>query len=118
MAQILLAERAQEVKLLMLAIAFALSQSPSQPFPNHELPPQNWFCVPANTHHDPATDAHACACLGMQEKPDPDKLCVRPPPNENGDDTEGVPSEPNDNAKCKTYCHKDHCTCITQCESS
>ena len=86
--------------------------SPANPFPNHEMPPDDWFCWPANKNHDPMTDVHACTCLGMQEQPDPEHACQAIP-----DDEEGG-KEPNDNAKCKAYCHKDHCTCITQCEGS
>lgn len=91
-------------------------QDPSAPWPNHETPAKNWYCVPANKNHDPAHDAHACRCLGMQESPDPEKRCAMPPPNDDGSDV-AYPA-PNDNNKCKAWCHKDHCLCDTQCESS
>jgi hypothetical protein len=86
------------------------SPTTEHPFPNHEEPEKNWYCYPASARHPVDHDAHSCACLGMAEHPDPNKACL--PKDAQDDGT----LAPNDNNQCKAWCHKDHCTCDTQCE--
>lgn len=90
--------------ILGLMVMAAIQQNPEHPFPNHEEPPVGWYCVPAETAEQVATEPHACGCLGMTEDP----MCTS---------ESGEPSS-NDNAKCKAYCHKDHCTCMRLCRES
>lgn len=98
------------MRTLSLALALSLSAlvlvvaqgDPANPFPNHEEPPKNWFCRPAKDAEAIATDAHACACLGMKDDP----MCGETPM-----DTEQL----QENAKCKTWCHRDSCACVAHC---
>ena len=102
------------MKYLILALGFLALQGadPAHPFPNHEMPPQGWYCVPADTAERVRTDAHACDCLGMIDDP----LCSTTGRDEQGNEVE-LPRS-NDNSQCKSYCHKSHCTCLKQCEGS
>lgn len=52
-------------------------------------PPEGWFC----THDTHAPEDHQCACV---------RTCSR------GEDGTLIVTE---DAKCKVYCYKDHCTC-------
>ena len=99
------------MKWLMLSLAVvsigAQQHDPANPWPNHEEPAHGWYCVPADKEHPPDKEAHACTCLGMVEDP----MCPKPsdPP---------ALQEPNDNPKCKVYCHKNHCMCLKQCRDT
>lgn len=101
---------------LLLALPLLMAQAPgttpAQPFPNHEEPPSGWYCVPADKDHSPETEAHACSCRGMLED---DPICKT-----TGSDEEGNPIEMpmGESSKCKVWCHKDHCTCVTRCADS
>lgn len=99
------------LSLLFGVVLFA--QSPSAPFPNHELPPNGWFCTPASSASDVQTDAHACSCQGMTDDP----VCTTMSEDPDSGDQIEVPLT-NDNAKCKVFCHKDACLCAVQCHGS
>lgn len=86
---------------VLVGMAVLSAQGPSRPFPNHEQPPDGWFCVPALNEQAVDEDAHACACRGMALQPH----C--PTPNEDGTITE--PST------CKVWCHPDACKCKQVC---
>lgn len=86
--------------------------SPATPFPNHELPPKGWYCVPADTAERVQTNDHACDCLGMRSDP----ICRTEGQDENGNPIEV--RRTTDNSRCKVYCHKDHCACASQCDGS
>ncbi len=77
--------------ILALLLFVVAQQNPDQPFPNHEQPPDGWYCS-----HNDTRAAHKCACQRMDEDP----LC------------EGTPKE---EAVCKVYCHADHCHCPIMC---
>jgi len=82
----------KHLALILLVIAPVMfAQTPDQPFPNHETPPDGWYCSPTAAQSD-----HKCSCKRM----DSDELC------------EG---EPQEDAKCKVWCHKDHCRCPVVC---
>jgi hypothetical protein len=104
--------------LLILALAFAQGngpgQTPAQPWPGHGQPTEGWFCVPAMTEKQTQTDAHACTCRGMVMQ-DPDPFCWTPSEDEDGNQ---VMVPVGENAKCKVYCHKDHCKCRVRCIDS
>lgn len=93
------------MKLLLLLTVLVASQSPSNPFPNHEQPPKGWFCYTAGTQSNVENDAHSCSCRGMGHDP----IC---PP---------LPSEPNvihnPYEGCKVICHEDHCLCSNPCKN-
>ena len=78
--------------------------TPANPFPNHEPPPAGWFCIPADQAHSPEHDAHACSCLGMVNDP----ICGSSEEQEQRQESN----------RCKVWCHRDACTCRTQCEGS
>ena len=87
---------------LVLIVALALTlqtQDPNRPFPNHEQPPEDWFCSRQNM--DQTVDAaHVCDCSRMCRK--------------DGDGTQFVAEDP----LCKVYCHKDDCHCeVTPCDT-
>lgn len=102
------------MKHLILALGFVAlqQQDPAHPFPNHEMPPNGWYCVPAESAEQLKTDAHACDCLGMVDDP----MCTTMGEDENGQPVE-LPRS-NDNSKCRVYCHRDHCACEQQCHGS
>lgn len=108
------------MRALWLSLLFGvvvLAQTPAQPFPHHEMPPHGWYCSPADTPERVATDPHACACQGMIDEP----VCSTMQQDEEDGSPVGEPHEvplSNDNAKCKVFCHKDHCTCAVQCKGS
>ena len=95
--------------MLSLAVVSIAAQQPdpANPWPDDEEPAHGWYCVPADKEHSPDKEAHACACLGMVEHP----VCPKPidPP---------TVQAPNDNPKCKVYCHRDHCMCMKQCNDT
>ena len=99
--------------LLSVLMAQAPGTTPAQPFPNHEEPPSGWWCHPAIDAKDETTDAHACACRGMQTDKDP--ICTTRTEDENGNQVEQPIGE---SSRCKVYCHKDHCTCNVLCKDS
>jgi hypothetical protein len=100
--------------VILFAGGAALGQrDPAHPFPNHEEPPANYYCHPANNDRDVATNDHACNCLGMVERKECDPHDEQ---DEEGNEVQ-VPAT-NDTAKCKVYCHKDHCTCKVNCSTS
>lgn len=80
--------------LLIILIGQASLAQTDQPFPNHEQPPEGWFCSPKASELD-----HKCACKRM----DQDRMC------------EGTPTE---DTQCKVWCHKDHCRCPVVCKTS
>jgi hypothetical protein len=92
------------VFLLVLALA---AQEPSMPppgNPNHEEPLPGMSCV----HEGPGVPAtHACVCHAT---------CMenRGP---NGE-PDGTFSKVEDNVKCRAACHKTHCACKSDCETS
>lgn len=93
--------------VMALSVGVLAGQSPMWPFPNHEAPPEGWFCHPAQSDEEVLTDPHACECVGMVSEP----LC--PMPNEDGT----LPEVP-ESSRCKVFCHKDHCTCARMCADS
>jgi hypothetical protein len=96
----------------LIGAALNAQQDPAHPFPNHEMPPDTWFCVPTDTADRMQHEAHACDCLGMTSDP----MCTTMGQDADGNDVE-MP-QTNDNAKCKVYCHKDHCLCRKQCDDN
>lgn len=98
--------------LFLLLLLLPQAPDPAHPWPNHELPPAGWFCVPTDTAERLKTDPHACECLGMIDDP----ICSTAGQDENGNTVE-LPRS-NDNSKCRVFCHKDHCACMKQCEGS
>jgi hypothetical protein len=68
----------------------------------HAKPPADWFCSRhPNVSKD---DAHYCDCY---------REC-KEEQNEDGT-TRIAPVESN---KCKVWCHQDHCSCPTQCDTT
>lgn len=101
---------------LMMGVVFAQGSDPARPFPNHEQPPEGWFCVPAQDQKAVETEPHACACRGMNMEMPTDEHCPTTPTydddgNQNGEVLIESP-------KCKVYCHKDRCSCRSRCEDS
>jgi hypothetical protein len=100
----------------VLAVSIGLyagQRDPADPFPNHEEPEAGYYCHPANSARDEQTNDHACACLGMRDDP----MCPKPGETEPPGDLES-PREPNDNPKCKAYCHVKHCSCKVNCATT
>lgn len=62
----------------------------------HVEPPKGWTCV--NGSKAPAD--HACACH---------RTCAWNP------ETKQV--EEHEDAKCRSYCFRDHCACLSECDS-
>lgn len=101
--------------LFTVSLFVALAQgNPAQPFPNHEQPPEGWYCVPAANEKAVQTDAHACDCRGMTLD-DPEEHC-----RVDGEDDEGNPIRlpRGESSKCKVFCHKDSCRCAKRCETT
>ena len=100
---------------LMTGVLLAQSADPSRPFPNHEQPPEGWFCHPALDAKDLQTSAHACACRGMTMT-DPeatDEQCATTPTyDDDGNPNGEVLIE---RSTCKVYCHASHCHCRKRC---
>jgi hypothetical protein len=73
--------------------------------PGHHEPPPGWTCsqgpnVPAD---------HACTC--HRECKDEQNT------DENGQATDGQHTEIKEDAKCRSFCYKDHCQCpVHNCE--
>jgi hypothetical protein len=101
---------------LMVGVAFAQSNDPARPFPNHEQPPEGWYCVPAQDQHALETEAHACACRGMNMEAPTDDHCPTMPTYD--DDGNQTGEELVERSTCKVYCHKSHCHCRSRCEST
>lgn len=99
--------------LIVLALFAQAPATPDHPFPNHEMPPNGWYCSPAGSAEDVATDPHACSCMGMVKDP----VCETTVLDPDTGDTSQVPAT-NDNGGCKVFCHKDNCTCMVICSDS
>jgi hypothetical protein len=100
--------------VLLPVLLAAQSPDPARPWPNHEQPPDGWFCVPARDTKAVETDAHACACRGMILD-DPEPFCYVPGEDEEGNQITIPRGESN---TCKVFCHKDHCRCSNRCKDS
>jgi len=103
---------------LMVGVAAAQSGDPRAPFPNHEQPPEEWFCHPALDQKELETNAHACDCRGMtmvDPQPTPEQCHKQPTYDDEGTQNGEVLTE---HSKCKVYCHKDHCHCAKRCETT
>lgn len=104
--------------LLALMVGVAFAQAPDRPFPNHEQPPDGWFCHPALNQKEVETNAHACACRGMtMEDPDPEPHCQKQPILDEEGNPTGETFMP-ESAKCKVFCHASHCHCKQRCETT
>ena len=102
--------------LFLVALLLAQGPDPAHPFPNHEEPPVGWFCWPANRAEDIATDPHACNCVGMVGDDDP--ICESRNPDGSPPEPGVTLPPPNENARCKVWCHRDRCTCLRLCHES
>lgn len=79
------------MKLLLLALALvAISVQ------EHQEPPTGWLC--ANRANTPVD--HQCKCV---------RTCAWNP------DTKQV--EEKEDPKCRSWCYRDHCTCLSECDS-
>ena len=85
--------------LALMAVAVLAQQDPNRPFPNHEQPPEDWFCSRQNVNESvPA--AHVCDC---------ERMCRK-----DSDGAEFTAEDP----LCKVFCHKEHCHCeVTPCDT-
>lgn len=88
--------------MIAAASALLLAQTPAQPFPHHETPPDGWHCVPARNAKELSTNPHACSCLGMVLEP----MCGKTP-------EETIARQ--ESNKCKVWCHRDACACAKTC---
>lgn len=79
------------MKGLLLAVALL-----SLMVQEHPEPPKGWLCQNGSR----APKDHACECH---------RTCALNP------DTGFI--EEHEDAKCKVYCHRDHCACISECDS-
>jgi hypothetical protein len=102
-------ERMLNAVLLLCAAAglsaYVYANAQQEAYPGqseHEKPPADWFC--SRHPNVPKDDAHYCDCF---------REC-KEEQNEDGT-TRVAPVESN---KCKVWCHQDHCTCPTQCDST
>lgn len=104
--------------LMVGVLAAQEPQNPAQPWPNHEQPPDGWFCHPALDEDEVETNAHACACRGMtlvDPQPTPEQCHKQPTYDGEGNVNGEVLTE---HATCKVYCHKDHCHCARRCTTT
>lgn len=87
---------------------------PPEPYPgsrNHEKPPEGWTCS-----RDAEDKAHLCFCTGMQKNTEP--MCHKPEVDDpDTEEDESLPSQPPEDAKCKTYCYRSSCTCKEFCDT-
>lgn len=73
--------------------------------PGHREPPPGWTC--SQEQNTPAD--HKCSC--HRECKDAQNT------DENGQATEGQHTEVREDAKCRSFCYKDHCMCpVHNCE--
>lgn len=95
--------------LFALSLMFVAAQQPipmpPPGNPNHEEPAPGARCLHEGTHG--VTAAQACACHAE---------CME---NRDGNgEPNGTFTRAEDNARCRSACHKDHCGCLSDCETS
>lgn len=83
---------------MMVLSVTLLAQAPD-PF-DHQNPQPGWFCAPEDSRPE-----HVCHCLGMVTEP----LCG---------ETEEERIARQESSACRTYCHRERCTCMTLCKES
>lgn len=108
------------MKALLLAVTLFpmllyAQGDPARPWSDHNDIPADWFCVPARDQQHVRTDAHACACRGMNME-DPAEHCKKEPTYDDEGNQDGEALRESD--KCKVYCKKDNCRCRLRCETT
>jgi hypothetical protein len=83
--------------VIVAALALLGAQAPRrEDYPGqsrHDEPPKGWVC----TTHPSASKSHKCDCHRTCSKDETGAVTVM------------------EDAKCKVYCHKEHCTCPSGC---
>ena len=70
--------------------------------PNHEKPPDGWFCH-TSSPTVPAPEGHECVCHEHRQ-------CVK----DQGTGENVIIESPT----CRVYCFKDNCLCAVKCEDT
>ena len=90
------------ILLFAVAVSLAAQEQPPAGNPNHEKPPDGWFCH-TSSPVAPAPEGHECICHEH-------RTCSK--------DAETGQRVIVESPTCRVYCFKDNCLCAVKCEDT